>query len=102
MTPRTSPSRCSPESLLPIKNFDFRSSLITWISQDNGERMLSTICEKKRVRNWFTKRFQRGRSRRVENIEPAIDGSVRTDQRLASQDYHFEALCPRFPKKSVA
>jgi RNA polymerase sigma-70 factor (ECF subfamily) len=73
-----------------IKNFDFRSSLLTWIYN-------ITECydylRKKRVRKLvYESDFSADDSQRVENSEPAIDHGPAVDQQLAQQDLIFKLL----------
>ena len=70
-----------------IRNFDFRSSLITWIYKITVNECFDYLRKKKVRKLVYESDLSEDEVRRVENIEPAGDRTPRTDQRLASQDY---------------
>ncbi len=70
-----------------IKNFDFRSSLITWIYKITVNECFDYLRKKKVRKLVYESDMSEDEVRRVENIEPAGDRTPRTDQRLANQDY---------------
>lgn len=75
-----------------IKNFDFRSSLITWIYKITVNECFDYLRKKKVRKLVYESDMSEDESRRVENTEPATDRAPRTDQVLASQDYVVKLL----------
>ncbi len=75
-----------------IKNFDFRSSLITWIYKITVNECFDYLRKKKVRKLVYESDLSEDEVRRVENIEPAGDRTPRTDQRLASKDYIVKLL----------
>jgi RNA polymerase sigma-70 factor (ECF subfamily) len=75
-----------------IKNFDFRSSLITWIYKITVNECFDYLRKKKVRKLVYESDLSEDEVRRVENIEPAGDRAPRNDQRLASQDYIVKLL----------
>jgi RNA polymerase sigma-70 factor (ECF subfamily) len=75
-----------------IRNFDFRSSLITWIYKITVNECFDYLRKKKVRKLVYESDLSEDEVRRVENIEPAGDRTPRTDQRLASQDYVVKLL----------
>ncbi len=75
-----------------LKNFDFRSSLITWIYKITVNECFDYLRKKKVRKLVYESDLSEDEVRRVENIEPAGDRTPRTDQRLASQDYILKLL----------
>jgi len=75
-----------------IKNFDFRSSLITWIYKITVNECFDYLRKKKVRKLVYESDLSEDEVRRVENTEPATDRTPRTDQRLASQDYILKLL----------
>ncbi len=73
-----------------IKNFDFRSSLLTWIYKITVNECYDYL-RKKRVRKLvYESDFSADDSQRVENSEPAVDHGPAVDQQLAQQDLIFK------------
>ncbi len=70
-----------------IRNFDFRSSLITWIYKITVNECFDYLRKKKVRKLVYESDMSEDEVRRVENIEPVSDRTPRTDQRLANQDY---------------
>jgi RNA polymerase sigma-70 factor (ECF subfamily) len=75
-----------------IKNFDFRSSLITWIYKITVNECFDYLRKKKVRKLVYESDLSEDEVRRVENTEPAADRTPRTDQRLASHDYVVKLL----------
>jgi RNA polymerase sigma-70 factor, ECF subfamily len=75
-----------------IKNFDFRSSLLTWIYKITVNECYDYL-RKKRVRKLvYESDFSADESLRVEHAEPATDRAPAVDQRLAQHDLVFKLL----------
>ena len=75
-----------------IKNFDFRSSLLTWIYKITVNECYDYL-RKKRVRKLvYESDFSSEESLRMENSEPATDQAVPVDQQLAQHDLIFKLL----------
>jgi RNA polymerase sigma-70 factor (ECF subfamily) len=75
-----------------IKNFDFRSSLLTWIYKITVNECYDYL-RKKRVRKLvYESDFSQEDAQRMETSEPAIDGSVPADTRLAQRDLILKLL----------
>ena len=75
-----------------IKNFDFRSSLLTWIYKITVNECYDYL-RKKRVRKLvYESDFSADDSQRVESSEPAVDHTAAVDQQLAQQDLIFKLL----------
>ena len=70
-----------------IRNFDFRSSLITWIYKITVNECFDYLRKKKVRKLVYESDMSEDEVRRVENTEPAIDRSTRTDSTLARRDY---------------
>src|SRR5882724_1560473 len=69
-----------------IGNFDFRSSLLTWIYKITVNECYDYL-RKKRVRKLvYESDFSNEESLRMENSEPATDQKPPVDQRLAQHD----------------
>ena len=76
----------------PIKNFDFRSSLLTWIYKITVNECYDYL-RKKRVRKLvYESDFSQEDAQRMETSEPAVDGSVPADTRLAQRDLILKLL----------
>ena len=75
-----------------IRNFDFRSSLITWIYKITVNECFDYLRKKKVRKLVYESDLSEDEVRRVENTEPAADRAPRADQRLASQDYIVKLL----------
>src|SRR2546421_8829731 len=75
-----------------IKNFDFRSSLLTWIYKITVNECYDYL-RKKRVRKLvYESDFSEDDAKRMEASEPAVDSAVLADERLAQQDLVVKLL----------
>ena len=75
-----------------IRNFDFRSSLITWIYKITVNECYDYL-RKKRVRKLvYESDFSSEDSLRMENSEPATDHAPAVDHRLAQHDLIVKLL----------
>src|ERR1700674_5392051 len=75
-----------------IKNFDFRSSLLTWIYKITVNEGYDYL-RKKRVRKLvYESDFSQEDAQRMEASEPAVDASVPADTRLAQRDLILKLL----------
>ena len=75
-----------------IKSFDFRSSLLTWIYKITVNECYDYL-RKKRVRKLvYESDFSQEDAQRMEASEPAVDGSVPADTRLAQRDLILKLL----------
>src|SRR5437016_3293329 len=75
-----------------IKNFDFRSSLLTWIYKITVNECYDYL-RKKRVRKLvYESDFSQEDAQRMEASEPAIDGAPPVDERLAQRDLVVKLL----------
>jgi RNA polymerase sigma-70 factor (ECF subfamily) len=75
-----------------IKNFDFRSSLLTWIYKITVNECYDYL-RKKRVRKLvYESDFSTDESLRMENTEPATDVAPAVDERLAQHDLILKLL----------
>jgi RNA polymerase sigma-70 factor (ECF subfamily) len=75
-----------------IKNFDFRSSLLTWIYKITVNECYDYL-RKKRVRKLvYESDFSADDSLRMEHTEPATDHAPAVDQRLAQHDLVLKLL----------
>lgn len=70
-----------------LRNFDFRSSLITWIYKITVNECFDYLRKKKVRKLVYESDMSEDQVRRVENTEPVIERSVRTDATLARRDY---------------
>ncbi len=75
-----------------VKNFDFRSSLLTWIYKITVNECYDYL-RKKRVRKLvYESDFSADDSQRMEHSEPATDQAPAVDQRLAQHDLILKLL----------
>jgi RNA polymerase sigma-70 factor (ECF subfamily) len=75
-----------------IKNFDFRSSLLTWIYKITVNECYDYL-RKKRVRKLvYESDFSDEDAQRMEASEPAVDGRPPIDTRLAQRDLIVKLL----------
>jgi RNA polymerase sigma-70 factor (ECF subfamily) len=75
-----------------IKNFDFRSSLLTWIYKITVNECYDYL-RKKRVRKLvYESDFSAEDSLRMDNSEPAMDQTPSVDRRLAQHDLILKLL----------
>src|SRR5579862_5845024 len=70
-----------------LRNFDFRSSLITWIYKITVNECFDYLRKKKVRKLVYESDMSEDEARRVENSEPASTVAVRADTSLASRDY---------------
>ncbi len=70
-----------------IRNFDFRSSLITWIYKITVNECFDYLRKKKVRKLVYESDMSEDEVRRVENSEPAFERSGRADSTLARRDY---------------
>jgi RNA polymerase sigma-70 factor (ECF subfamily) len=70
-----------------IRNFDFRSSLITWIYKITVNECFDYLRKKKVRKLVYESDMSEDEVRRVENTEPIPERSTRTDTTLARRDY---------------
>ncbi len=70
-----------------IRNFDFRSSLITWIYKITVNECFDYLRKKKVRKLVYESDMSEDEVRRVENTEPVIERGSRTDSTLARRDY---------------
>jgi len=70
-----------------IRNFDFRSSLITWIYKITVNECFDYLRKKKVRKLVYESDMSEDEVRRVENTEPVLDRTTRTDTTLARRDY---------------
>ncbi len=69
-----------------VKNFDFRSSLLTWIYKITVNECYDYL-RKKRVRKLvYESDFSQEDAERMAAAEPAVDNTVPADEHLAQQD----------------
>jgi RNA polymerase sigma-70 factor, ECF subfamily len=75
-----------------IRNFDFRSSLLTWIYKITVNECYDYL-RKKRVRKLvYESDFSQEDAQRMESSEPAIDPGAPVDTRLAQKDLAVKLL----------
>ena len=70
-----------------LRNFDFRSSLITWIYKITVNECFDYLRKKKVRKLVYESDMSEDEARRVENAPPAGSGAVRADTTLANRDY---------------
>src|SRR5438445_13734534 len=70
-----------------IRNFDFRSSLITWIYKITVNECFDYLRKKKVRKLVYESDMSEDEVRRVENSEPALERGTRADTSLARRDY---------------
>jgi len=75
-----------------IKNFDFRSSLITWIYKITVNECFDYLRKKKVRKLVYESDLSEDEVRRVENADPAIDRQPAADLDLARRDYVLKLL----------
>jgi len=75
-----------------LRNFDFRSSLITWIYKITVNECFDYLRKKKVRKLVYESDLSEDEVRRVENTEPAVDRQVPVDQNLARRDYVIKLL----------
>src|ERR1700729_193009 len=72
---------------LSLRNFDFRSSLITWIYKITVNECFDYLRKRKVRKLVYESDLSEDEVRRVENTEPSFERSGRTDSTLARRDY---------------
>jgi RNA polymerase sigma-70 factor (ECF subfamily) len=75
-----------------IRNFDFRSSLITWIYKITVNECFDYLRKKKVRKLVYESDLSEDEVRRVENTEPAADRRPAIDVNLARRDYVVKLL----------
>jgi RNA polymerase sigma-70 factor (ECF subfamily) len=75
-----------------IRNFDFRSSLITWIYKITVNECFDYLRKKKVRKLVYESDLSEDEVRRVENTEPPVDRQVPADESLARRDYVTKLL----------
>src|SRR5712691_7626273 len=75
-----------------IRNFDFRSSLLTWIYKITVNECYDYL-RKKRVRKLvYESDFSEDDAKRMDASDPAVDPTAPMDQKLAQQDLVMKLL----------
>jgi len=77
---------------LSIRNFDFRSSLITWIYKITVNECFDYLRKRKVRKLVYESDMSEDEVRRVENTEPATDRHAPADADLARRDYVTKLL----------
>jgi len=77
---------------LSLKNFDFRSSLITWIYKITTNECFDYLRKRKVRKLVYESDMSEDEVRRVENSEPANERQVPADTDLARRDYITKLL----------
>jgi RNA polymerase sigma-70 factor (ECF subfamily) len=75
-----------------IRNFDFRSSLLTWIYKITVNECYDYLRKKRVRRLVYESDFSPEESQRMEASEPAVDPSLPADERLAQRDLAVKLL----------
>jgi len=75
-----------------IRNFDFRSSLITWIYKITVNECFDYLRKKKVRKLVYESDLSEDEVRRVENTEPSVDGQPSVDSTLARRDYMLKLM----------
>ncbi len=75
-----------------IRNFDFRSSLITWIYKITVNECFDYLRKKKVRKLVYESDMSEDEVRRVENTEPAVDRQPPADATLARRDYVLKLM----------
>src|ERR1700729_719411 len=70
-----------------LRNFDFRSSLITWVYKITVNECFDYLRKKKVRKLVYESDMSEDEVRRVENSEPALDRGGRAVSNLARRDY---------------
>src|SRR6266481_2970660 len=77
---------------LSIRNFDFRSSLITWIYKITVNECFDYLRKRKVRKLVYESDLSEDEVRRVENTEPNVDRQAPADADLARRDYVLKLL----------
>src|SRR5476651_1839318 len=72
---------------LSLKNFDFRSSLITWIYKITVNECFDYLRKRKVRKLVYESDLSEDEVRRVENTEPNVGRTMPADSALAQRDY---------------
>jgi RNA polymerase sigma-70 factor, ECF subfamily len=75
-----------------LRNFDFRSSLITWIYKITVNECFDYLRKKKVRKLVYESDMSEDEVRRVENTEPSVDRTTPADESLARHDYVLKLL----------
>src|SRR6195952_2197802 len=75
-----------------LRNFDFRSSLITWIYKITVNECFDYLRKKKVRKLVYESDMSEDEVRRVENTEPLLERGTRADTSLARRDYIVKLL----------
>jgi len=75
-----------------VRNFDFRSSLITWIYKITVNECFDYLRKRKVRKLVYESDMSEDEVRRVENTEPSIDRTAPADSSLAQRDYVMKLL----------
>ena len=75
-----------------IRNFDFRSSLITWIYKITVNECFDYLRKKKVRKLVYESDLSEDEVRRVENSEPSVDRAPSADTTLARRDYVLKLM----------
>src|ERR1700731_368622 len=75
-----------------IRNFDFRSSLITWIYKITVNECFDYLRKKKVRKLVYESDLSEDEARRVENTEPPVDRQAPADSTLARRDYVLKLM----------
>src|ERR1700729_2124065 len=75
-----------------MRNFDFRSSLITWVYKITVNECFDYLRKKKVRKLVYESDMSEDEVRRVENSEPALDRTTPADTSLAQRDYVLKLL----------
>ncbi len=75
-----------------LKNFDFRSSLITWIYKITVNECFDYLRKKKVRKLVYESDLSEDEVRRVENTEPSVNRQAPADTTLARRDYLMKLL----------
>jgi RNA polymerase sigma-70 factor (ECF subfamily) len=77
---------------LSLKNFDFRSSLITWIYKITVNECFDYLRKRKVRKLVYESDLSEDEVRRVENTEPNVGRTMPADSALAQRDYVSKLL----------
>ena len=77
---------------LSLRNFDFRSSLITWIYKITVNECFDYLRKRKVRKLVYESDLSEDEARRVENIEPQVNRQDPADASLARRDYVLKLL----------
>src|SRR6202142_4343299 len=75
-----------------LRNFDFRSSLITWIYKITVNECFDYLRKKKVRKLVYESDLSEDEVRRVENTEPSVDRQPSADSTLARRDYVLKLM----------